>query len=168
MAYGSAKSYVYVGGFVGYSDASATTNCYAAGTIANDNKAIATYYATSYVKCTATANSYVGGFIGYSTSTTATGCMSLQSAPSKNDISATSYNNSYSTTNSHYGGFYGNESGLTATNCYRNSEFTCDSTSTLGMAESVATMKTANFVYMTLGWSSEVWTATDGNLPTLK
>ena len=144
---------VYIAGFVGKAERTAISNCYAAGSIMCINKVLPD---DGTVATTAVSN--IGGFVANAENSTFTNCFSTQDEPTNTIVA---YN---MTTNK--GGFVvGN---TTVTNCYRNATFVCTGNNVLGLVESVADIETADFVFETLGWSSEVWTATDGNLPTLK
>lgn len=144
---------VYIAGFVGRAERTAISNCYAAGNIVCINKVLPD---DGTVATTAVSN--IGGFVANAENSTFTNCFSTQDEPTNTIVA---YN---MTTNK--GGFVvGN---TTVTNCYRNATFVCTGDNVLGLAESLEDIETADFVFETLGWSSEVWTATDGNLPTLK
>ena len=144
---------VYIAGFVGKAERTAISNCYAAGNIVCINKVLPD---DGTVATTAVSN--IGGFVANAENSTFTNCFSTQDEPTNTIVA---YN---MTTNK--GGFVvGN---TTVTNCYRNATFVCTGDNVLGLAESAEDIETADFVFETLGWSSEVWTATDGNLPTLK
>ena len=144
---------VYIAGFVGRAERTVISNCYAAGNIVCINKVLPD---DGTVATTAVSN--IGGFVANAENSTFTNCFSTQDEPTNTIVA---YN---MTTNK--GGFVvGN---TTVTNCYRNATFVCTGDNVLGLAESLEDIETADFVFETLGWSSEVWTATDGNLPTLK
>ena len=148
----------YAGGLIGY-NAGAILNCYAAGDAVSMT-------ATSSTSSTYT---YVGGLVGTNKNGTVSNCFSAVEAIS----------GAYSCSNSQgislVGGLVGQNSSGKITNCYRDSAqtFSCttnedtSSESTNDMGTATTDLKTAAFATDALGWSSDSWTISNGELPTL-
>ena len=143
----------YVGGIVG--SGGTITNC----------------YSNAVAKASGMRNSYAGGIAA--SAGTITNCVVFA------DVSTYTYS-----LNGTYGGAYIGrvigkvDEGDTITGNYVNSTQTCTrktssssvttTTNDYGTLQFTQTLQSENFIYNTLGWSSDIWQINEGGFPTLK
>jgi len=170
-------SSVNVGGIAG--TATTISNCYSEGTINGSGSSL--YYHTSYTggiagcadsvtNCYSSANvtssgqeySYAGGIVAKTMYAEAT----IQNCFSTGTITGTSYSSSDAFCGRIVAKSNDNDS---ITNCYADSlqSITKNST-TFGTLQFTHTLQSENFIYNTLGWSSDIWQINVGGFPTLK
>ena len=170
-------STVNVGGIAG--TATTISNCYAEGTINGSGSSL--YYHTSYTggiagcadsvtNCYSSANvtssgqeySYAGGIVAKTMYAEAI----IQNCFSTGTITGTSYSSSDAFCGRIVAKCNDNDS---ITNCYADSlqSITKNST-TFGTLQFTQTLQSENFIYNTLGWSSDIWQINEGGFPTLK
>ena len=141
-------------------------------------------------------NSYVGGIVGsvgtvsncYSTATVtaityeSSYCGGIAGTASKIYNSFATGNlqaKAYSSSDAYVGRILGKvDEGDLVENCYADSTQTCTqsserydnikTTNSLGTLQFTHTLQSENFIYNTLGWSSDIWQINEGGFPTLK
>lgn len=173
---------IYVGGIAGY--CINITNCYTTGSISasggnlyhhnswaggivGTGGTITNCYSTATVTATTYQSSYCGGIAGEAGT--------ISNSFSTGNLKA----KAYSSSNAYVGRIIGElEDSDVIESCYADSTQTCtqsseryDNTKTTnseGSLQFTQTLQSENFIYNTLGWSSDVWQITEGGFPTLK
>lgn len=173
---------VYVGGIAG--TCTTITDCYTVGTISSSGGNLYHH------------NSYVGGIVG--SGGTITNCYSEASVSAityqssycggiagKASTISNSFSvgtlkaKSYSRSNAYVGRIIGEyEDTDVIQNCYADSTQSCTqssetydkegTTNTCGTLQFTQTLQSENFIFNTLGWSSEIWQINEGAFPTLR
>ena len=175
------------GGLIGFLKKGNVTNCYATGDVkanynalVNDKNSaaagglighnssegiITNCYASGTAKAVADPNgvSFAGGLIG-SNMSTVINCYAL------GDINAIANTDSYSSYGGALCGYIDPDLDVTITNSYYSNEQTVTASSpyTCGTKKTLDELKSTDFHTSTLKWSSEIWSFTEGALPTLK
>ena len=176
------NNYAYVGGIAGSSNS--ITNCVSSGTmktasadlykdnsyvggIVGSGKVISNCYSTATIIAISYKSSYCGGIAGKADeilNSFATGNLQAKA---------------YSSSDAYVGRILGevDETDIVE-NCYADSTQTCTqsserydteaTTNSLGTLQFTQTLQSENFIYNTLGWSSDVWQINEGGFPTLK
>ncbi len=143
------KNSAAAGGLVGHNSAGVITNCYATGTA----KAISDPNGVSFA----------GGLIG-SNMSTVTNCYSI------GNVTAIANTDSYSSCGGALCGYMDPELTIPFTNSYyfNGQTVTASAPYTCGTEKTLDELKSTDFHTSTLKWSSEIWSFTEGALPTLK
>ena len=175
------------GGLIGFLKKGNVTNCYATGDVkanynalVNDKNSaaagglighnssegiITNCYASGTAKAVADPNgvSFAGGLIG-SNMSTVTNCYSI------GNVTAIANTDSYSSCGGALCGYMDLESNIPFTNSYYSNVQTVTASSpyTCGTEKTLDELKSTDFHTSTLKWSSEIWSFTEGALPTLK
>lgn len=166
-------SSVNVGGIAG--TATTITNCYSEGSISGSGSSL--YYHTSNAggiagsvslatNCYTTANISSSGQEYAYAAGIAVSAGSIQNCFSAGSITGTSYSSS----DVYCGRIIAkSDENNTIDNCYADSSQTITKNSnTYGSLQFTQTLQSENFIYNTLGWSSDIWQINEDGFPTLK
>ena len=181
------NNYVTVGGIAGL--CTTIRNCFTSGSVSSSGGnlyrhnsyvggivgsggTITDCYTTAIVKAATYSSSYAGGIAGKAS--TITNCFSV------GDISTSTYSLNGTYGGSNIGRIIAHlDDSDVITNCYADSlqvisrktdsgTVSTNTTNSYGTLQFTQTLQSENFIYNTLGWSSDIWQINEGGFPTLK